>query len=199
MTDKRSQSNPARVAVVAFAVVIAIFVVPKLLHSSPAAPSAAAFTTWETTVRHDLDDCVTGVKGTAIEINAMEAPGATQAEKVKASMIAAEAKQLCNTTLDQGSSAFASNSANPPSGYPSLANVADEILLWISPATTNVLTNVQNVANSNGSTGSTAALLTDAQTADAQAEQINHQIAQAAKLAGVSVTVTVPAWKLTGS
>ena len=114
----------------------------------------------------------------------MVSSSATASDFVTGATAAKNAAPLCSITSNNG--VLNVNTTNPPSGYPTLKSVTSDIQVWADQEDQQVVIDVGKVANSNGnSTGDVASLISDSQTADADAAHINSEVAAAAHQAGV--------------
>ena len=109
----------------------------------------------------------------------------TAANLVGASLAAKSAAPACSKTSNSGVLAVATNT--PPSGYPSLKSIDDELAMWADQDNQQTIIDVGSVANSNGnSVSATSSLISDSQGADQLAQQIESQIGAAESQSGMS-------------
>jgi hypothetical protein len=175
--------------------IVAIIVIASLVGSSsnkngnggapttaPASPGAA-LTAYFKQVNSALSRCVIGIGATQIELGQALGTGATSADYVNLYSAAKQAEGPCDPVQNSALNNIGLSSA--PSGYPSLSNFGIDAQIWASSDSVKVLKDIEAYANDPSSTADVATLISDADTADADAHTLNSQAAQAAGKAGV--------------
>ena len=91
------------------------------------------------------------------------------------------------------------NTTNPPSGYPTLKSITSDIQVWADQDDQQVIIDAGKVAGSDdNSTTDVASLISDSQTADSDAANVNSEMSTAASQAGVTgwKGLALPTWGL---
>jgi hypothetical protein len=145
--------------------------------------AGAALTAYFKQVNSALSRCVVGIGATQIELGQALGANATSADYVNLYRAANQAEGPCDPVQNDALNNIGLGSA--PSGYPSLSNFGIDAQIWASSDSVKVLKDIEAYANDPSSTADVATLITDADTADADAHTLNSQAAQAAGKAGV--------------
>jgi hypothetical protein len=146
---------------------------------STPANSGAALTNYYKMVNHDLSSCVIGIGATQIELGQALSTSATQSDYVNLYQAAKQAEGPCD--IAQNNDLLNLGLSSPPNGYPSLANFSLDMQSWADSDSVTVLKDIENVANDPSSTAYVATLISDAQSADADAHLLNNQAIRAAR------------------
>jgi hypothetical protein len=146
----------------------------------------AAFLSWANHLRNELAPCEAGSTNVLSELGIIisKASSASASDFVSLALQAKNAAPLCSMTSNNG--ILNIDGTNPPSGYPTLKSVTTDLQIWADQEDQKVIIDAGQVAGSNeNSTGDVASLISDSQTADADAATLNSQLSAAAHLAGV--------------
>jgi hypothetical protein len=136
-------------------------------------------------VNKDLGSCIVGIGTTQIELG-QSLKSSTETNLINLYQAAKKAEGPCDIVQDNN--LLNLGTLNPPSGYPSLKNFSIEIQIWADSTSVTVLKDVEKVANNPSSTDSISNLLSDSQTADTDARELNHLAGEAAKRVGIKNT-----------
>jgi len=159
---------------------------PKPKPKSKVNANQAAFLAWANHIRSELAPCEAGSTNvlTALGIILSKGSSASASDFVTLATTTKTAAPLCSITSNNG--VLNINTTNPPSGYPTLKSITDDLQTWADQDDQQTIIDAGKVADSNGnSTGAVASLLSDSQTADGDAATINSELAAAAHQAGV--------------
>ena len=141
--------------------------------------AGATLTSYFKMVNNDLSQCVIGIGSTQIELGQALSSNATKSDDVNLYQAAQQAEGPCDIT--QNNDLLNLGLSNAPSGYASLSDFSLNMQIWADSDSVAVLKDIEKVANDPSSTANVATLITDAQTADADAHLLNNQAVRAAR------------------
>lgn len=150
----------------------------------------SAYNTLATTVKTDLAGCTAGADDAlaAVGLIIQEGSNAGEADLVQLDTISKQAQTLCDETKDNDILNLGGLSVpGSISGMSGLGNVPPDAASWASDDVAAVLHDIQNIAESNGSTvGDASQLQSDESTADSDSTAIYNSFHDAATTLGIA-------------